>query len=369
MIIKFYKININKLNSSFMKKFMLCLLAFAAMFISASAQSSVTQLKPVTPKGSGIYEFPGKPVLPKGPDGKPMKIVPKQAPNMDYVNQKFFDVKYGSVSPTQTCDIYLPNDAKGPVPVIIDIHGGAFMLKFITSRDANEVEVANAGVKHGYAVVCINYRLSGEARFPRAVNDAKAVVRFVRANAKKYNFDPNKVIAWGGSAGGNLAALLGTSGNVKNLDGDNKENLEYPSNVQAVVDRFGPCDFLKYDAQFNASGKKTPFGSVFSPMSGETLYIGQPLKKDKKFTELANPETYIPTMDKATAPFFVIQHGKEDLNIPTVQSVNLATKLKAKLGDNMVYLELIPGAHHGDPAFSTEANFDKVFKLLGEHLK
>jgi acetyl esterase/lipase len=352
-----------------MKKFILCLLATNAMFFSAMAQNDVPQLEPVTPTGSGIFAFPGKPVLPKGPDGKPVKLGPRPAPNMDYVKQKFYDVKYGSVSPTQTCDIYLPNDAKGPVPVIVDLHGGAFMLKFITSKDASEVEVANAGVKHGYAVVCANYRLSGEARFPRAFNDAKAVVRFVRANAKKYNFDPNKIVAWGGSAGGNLAALLGTTGNVKNLDGDNKENLDYPSNVQAVVDWFGPCDFLKYDDQFKASGKVTPFGSVFSPMSGETLYIGQPLKKNKKFTEMANPETYIPTMDKATAPFFVIQHGKEDLNIPTIQSVNLANKLKAKLGNDRVYLELIPGARHGDPAFSTDANFEKVFKMLDAKLK
>jgi acetyl esterase/lipase len=336
-------------------------------------------VEPVTPQGSGIYDFQGGPMPPmgakvgKGMRGmkgkKPPMMDVKKAPNLSYIKQKFMDVKYGSVSPTQTCDIYLPNDVKGPVPVIVDIHGGAFMLKKITSKDVNELEVVDAGVRHGYAVVSINYRLSGEARFPRAVNDAKAVIRFIRANAKKYNIDPNKVISWGGSAGGNLSAMLGTTGSVKNLDGDNKENLEYSSAVQAVVDWFGPCDFLKYDKQFKESGKVTPFGSVFSPTSGETLYIGQDITKDKNFTELANPETYIPTMDKATAPYFIIQHGKEDLNIPTVQSVNLATKLKAKLGDDRVYLELIPGARHGDPAFSTKANFEKVFKLLKEHLK
>jgi acetyl esterase/lipase len=345
-------------------------MASGAMLLSACAQKPVTQLEPVSPKGSGIYDFPGPPMPPMGSKGKGAPMMDKRvAPNLDYIKTKFMDVKYGSVSPTQTCDIYLPNDVKTPVPVIIDIHGGAFMLKKITSKDINELEVVNAGVKHGYAVVSMNYRLSGEARFPRAVNDVKAVVRFIRANAKKYNIDPDKVIAWGGSAGGNLSALLGTTGDVKNLDGDNKENMDYPSNVQAVVDWFGPCDFLKYDDQFKASGKVTPFGSVFSPTSGETLYIGQDLRKDKKFTELANPETYIANMDKATAPYFIIQHGTDDLNIPTIQSVNLANKLKAKLGADKVYLELIPGAHHGDPAFSKPDNFEKVFKLLKEHLK
>lgn len=364
-----------------MKKFLLCLLTTNLMFLSTVAQNNVAQLQPVTPTGSGIYDFPGPPMLPMGT--KQMKAMKgkkdlgpgpgigmmKKAPNLDYIKQKFYDVKYGNVSPTQTCDIYLPNDAKGPTPVIVDIHGGAFMLKKITSKDVNELEVVNAGIKHGYAVIAINYRLSGEARFPRAVNDVKAVIRFVRANANKYNFDPNRVISWGGSAGGNLSAMLGTTGNIKNLDGDNLENAEYPSNVQAVVDWFGPCDFLKYDDQFKASGKETPFGSVFSPTSGETLYIGQDITKDPVFTEKANPETYIPTLDKKNAPFFIIQHGTDDLNIPTVQSINLANKLKAQIGDDKVYLELIPGAHHGDPAFSTDENFEKVFKLLDEKLK
>jgi acetyl esterase/lipase len=352
-----------------MKKLILCLLASSAIFVSAVAQNNVTQLEPVTPTGSGITDFPGPPMLPMGSKGKGAPMMDKRvAPNLSFVKSKFMDVKYGSVSPTQTIDIYLPNNAKKPTPVIVDIHGGAFMLAKITSKDINELEVVKAGVTHGYAVISVNYRLSGEARFPRAVNDVKAVIRFVRANAKKYNFDPERVVAWGGSAGGNLAALLGTTGNVKNLDGDNKENLQYSSAVQAVVDWFGPCDFLKYDEQFKASGKVTPFGSVFSPTSGETLYIGQSLTKDPKFTELANPETYIPTMTKETAPYFIIQHGQDDLNIPTVQSVNLANKLKAKLGNNKVYIELIPGAHHGDPAFSKPGNFEKVFKLLNANL-
>jgi acetyl esterase/lipase len=360
-----------------MKKLILCLLASGAFFLTAPAQNNVAQLEPVSPTGSGITDFPGPPMPPMGSKdlkkGKKPMMGPgpgmeRKAPDLSYIKTKYMDVKYGSVSPTQTCDIYLPNDAKGPTPVIVDIHGGAFMLKAITSKDIPELEVVNAGIKHGYAVISINYRLSGEARFPRAINDAKAVIRFIRANAQKYHINPNKIVSWGGSAGGNLSALLGTSGNVRNLDGDNKENLEYSSSVQAVVDWFGPCDFLKYDAQFKKSGKVTPFGSVFSPTSGETLYIGQKLTKDTKFTELANPETYIPTMNKANAPYFIIQHGTDDLNIPTVQSVNLANKLKAKLGKDKVYLELIPGAHHGDPAFSTQSNFEKVFKLLDAHL-
>jgi acetyl esterase/lipase len=353
------------------KRFFSCLLACTLIASSAMAQSKIPQLNPVTPTGSGITEFPAPPTPPSFAKGKkpqpPEKL--RKSPDLSYIQRKYIDIRYGSISPTQTFDLYLPNEGTGPYPVIVDIHGGAFMLKAMTSKSAEELEIVDAGVKHGYAVVSINYRLSGEARFPRAVNDAKAVIRFLRANAERYNLDPNKIVAWGGSAGGNIAALLGTSGAVNDLDGDNTENLQYPSNVQAVVDWFGPCDFLKYDEQFKASGKTTPFGSVFSPNSGETLYIGQPLTQDTAFTERANPETYVPLLCAQNAPYFIIEHGTADLNIPTVQSVNLANRLKKQLGSDKVYLELLPGAVHGDPAFSSQKNLEKVFRLLAAHIK
>jgi len=362
----------NKLCNALINKKMLAAVILSISFsfvVNAQTTNAIPQLKPVTENGSGIIEFPGPPPSAINKPEKDATLPVEIVPNLDYIKNKYLDVAYGSVSPTQTLDIYLPNESKGPFPVIVDIHGGAFLLKAMTSKGSHELEIVDAGVKRGYAVISINYRLSGEARFPRAVNDAKAAIRFVRANAQKYNFNPNKIVAWGGSAGGNLVALLGTTENVKNLDGDNTENLQYSSAVQAVVDWFGPCDFLKYDDQFKASGKHTPFGSVFDNNSGETLYIGQSLIKDKAFTEKANPETYIPTMNVKKAPFFIIQHGTDDLNIPTQQSINLAKKLKTKLGNKQVYLELLKGAHHGDPAFSTQSNFNKVFNLLDKALK
>lgn len=352
------------------KRFFSCCLLLSAFALSALAQNPMPQLKPVTEQGSGITAFPAPATPPPAAKGKKeaAPALPK-APDLSYVQRKYINISYGSKSATQTFDLYLPNSTQGPYPLIIDIHGGAFMLVAMNSKSPEELQVVDAGLRHGYAVASINYRLSGEARFPRAVNDAKAVVRYLRAHAEQYNIDPNRIVAWGGSAGGNLAAMLGTTGCINNLDGDNEENLQYPSNVQAVVDWFGPCDFLKYDDQFKASGKVTPFGSVFSPTSGETLYIGHDLKKDEKFTELANPETYIPTLNKQTAPYFIIEHGTGDLNIPTVQSENFAAKLKEQLGADHVFIKLLPGAVHGDPAFSTESNFNLVFKLLAEKLK
>jgi acetyl esterase/lipase len=103
------------------------------------------------------------------------------------------------------------------------------------------------GLKRGYAVVAVNYRLSWEAKFPALVHDVKAAVRWIRANARRYGLDPARIVAWGGSAGGYLASVLGTSAGIQGLEDLSMGNPNQPSNVQAVVDWFGPTDFLKYE--------------------------------------------------------------------------------------------------------------------------
>ena len=100
-------------------------------------------------------------------------------------------------------------------------------------------------VARGYAVATINYRLSQHAVFPAQIEDCKAAVRWLRANAARYGFDPARVASYGGSAGGHLVAMLGTTGDVKAFDVG--EHLDHSSRVQAVVDYFGPTDFLQMD--------------------------------------------------------------------------------------------------------------------------
>ncbi|HSQ18512.1 MAG TPA: alpha/beta hydrolase, partial [Anaerolineales bacterium] len=102
-----------------------------------------------------------------------------------------------------------------------------------------------------YAVASINYRLSGEAKYPAQIQDAKTAVRFLRANAVEYNLTPNMFGAWGASAGGNLVALLGTTCGVAEREGAELGNADQARCVQAVVDWFGPIDFLKLDEQFS----------------------------------------------------------------------------------------------------------------------
>ncbi len=278
---------------------------------------------------------------------------------------KYLGVSYGKISKAQTLDIYLPNLRKEPAAVIIAVHGGGFSMGH--SRMKTDVSPMLEGVKRGYAVVSVNYRLSGEATFPRAVNDVKAAVRFLKANAENYNIDTNRMVIWGGSAGGNLASMVGTTGNITYLDGDNRENLNHSSSVQAVIDWFGPCDFTSFDQQFQKAGFKEHNSSI-SENSHESWYIGQNVLKDVSFTQKANPTTYIKTLDPGTAPVFLIQHGSLDPVVPLQQSIDFYNALRAKLGDKKVKFKILEGAHHFSPEFSSEENLLYVFDFLKDAL-
>lgn len=278
------------------------------------------------------------------------------------IDNKHLDVEYAGPFSAQKLDIYLPNEGEGPFPVIVAIHGGGFMRGDKTGPD---IAPMLEGVNRGYAVVSVNYRLSGEALFPSAISDVKAAIRYVKANAEEYNLDPEKVAAWGGSAGGNLAALAGTSGDEDSLNGRHTENLEYSSEVQAVVDWYGQIDFLKLDEQFEESGITPKMGKRNRDESPESKYIGGNITEKVEEVKKANPATYITEND----PAFFIQHGTADPNVPTQQSIDFAEKLTAVLGEQKVELTLIDGAVHGGEPFNSEENLEKVFDFLNQELK
>jgi acetyl esterase/lipase len=283
--------------------------------------------------------------------------------NTDHVKRKFLDIPYASLSRAQKLDIYLPDEGEGPFPVIVWIHGGAF-----TGCDKADIQVLPSieGLKRGYAVVAINYRLSGEARFPALVHDAKAAIRWIRANAQIYHFDPSRIAAWGSSAGAYLALMLGTSAGVEKLEDLNIGNPDQPSTVQAVVDWFGPSDFLKMDEQLEESGLYPLPGMEHNGAnSPESLLLGHKITEIPEQVRAANPITYI----QPKAPPFLIQHGTKDAVVPVQQSVGLAAKLKVVLGNDIVTLELFEEAEHGDPRFETPENVDKVLDFLDKHLK
>ena len=280
-----------------------------------------------------------------------------------HIKRKYLNISYADISLNQTLDIYLPEEGEGPFPVILSIHGGAFM-----GCDKSDIQVLPAleGLKRGYAVVALNYRLSWEAIFPALVHDVKAAVRWVRGNAHWYYFDPRKIVAWGGSAGGYLSLMLGLTAGVEALE---DLSLGYPDQsceVQAVVDWFGPTNFLKMDEQLTASGLVPLEGTEHSgENSPESWLLGDKITNIPEKVREANPETYI----HADIPPFLIQHGKMDSTVPVQQSIELAEKIKSVCGEDRVALDIFDDLHHGDPRFDSPVNVLRVFEFIDKHLK
>ena len=269
----------------------------------------------------------------------------------------YSDVAYATNSSAQKLDISLPTGA-GPFPVVVFIHGGAFLM----GDKAMEASNMAALVAKGYAAVAINYRLSGEAKFPAQIQDCKAAIRFLRANAAKYKLNPDKMASWGESAGGNLSSMLGTSGGVTELEGADLGNSSFSSRVLVSVDWFGPINFSTMDAEAAALGFTITTNAATSP---ESQLMGAAIPTIPTLVAKANPTTYISADDAA----LFIQAGDADRNIPYTQSKNFYDALVQVKGTANVSYELIAGAAHGGAQFTTTSNMDKVVAFLDKYLK
>lgn len=247
----------------------------------------------------------------------------------------------------QRLDLYVPETGEN-LPLIIWIHGGAW-------RGGDKTHYTPmAYLTAGYAGASLNYRLSQHAHFPAQIEDVKAAVRWLRAHAKTYRLDPNRFAAWGSSAGGHLAAMLGTTGDVAEFEVG--ENLKVSSQVQAVVDYFGPTDFLQMDAH------SLPDGLVHdAPDSPESQLVGGPIQAHKARVAKANPITYVSGDD----PPFLIIHGDQDKLVPYHQSVLLKEALDAAGVTATLYK--VEGGGHGWFKDPKVPELTRTF--LDQHLK
>jgi acetyl esterase/lipase len=280
--------------------------------------------------------------------------------DVSHIQRKWLDLPYAELSTAQKLDIYLPDIGDGPFPVILFIHGGGFAI-----GDKRDIHVLTwlKGLKRGYALVSVNYRLSGEAVFPAGLQDIKAAIRWLRANSDQYHLDGDHIAACGGSSGGNLAAMVNLTAHVTEFDDPRLGNLDFLSNVQASVDWFGPTDFLKMDEQLEESGYgPADHGEANSP---ESRYLGAKLSDVPLKVELANPMTYI----YEKMPPILIQHGRLDTLVPVQQSIIFVEKLKSYVSSGRFEFDIIEGAGHGDPLFETNENMNRVFSFLDKHLK
>jgi acetyl esterase/lipase len=253
-------------------------------------------------------------------------------------------------------DLVVPK-TPGPHPCVVCFHGGAWRAgsrKDLTkpalfAPGGKDVGLMETLAKAGYAAASVSYRLAPNAKFPAQIEDAKTAVRFLRSNAKKYDLDPDKFAALGFSAGGHLAALLGTTDSKAGFDGTDHPNVS--SKVQAVVDFFGPTDMVLYC--------ETPAvnESFMAP------FLGKECLKDQSKHKLASPIEYV----TKEAPPFLIIHGTADIIVPILHS----ERFQRKLNEAGVKNELVTirGKGHGwDSPDAVETSQKAVLKFLAETL-
>lgn len=258
----------------------------------------------------------------------------------------FKDLAYATVGDRKLpLDLYLPASADRPMPLVIWIHGGGW-------RGGSKANPGRALqlLERGYAVASVEYRLSGEAIFPAAIEDCKAAVSFLRLNAAKYDLDPDRFGVWGSSAGGHLVALLGTTNDVTDFD-THEVCKKAPATVQAVCDWFGPTDFLRmndFPGRIDHDGPESP----------ESRFIGGPIQQNKEKVAKANPITYVSKSD----PPILIMHGEVDQAVPYNQSELLYAALQ-KAGVESTLYKVTKGDHGFRGAVDSP---EKLFKMVAD---
>ncbi len=255
------------------------------------------------------------------------------------------NVVYATQSPSQRLDIYMPKGVVKP-PLVVWTHGGGFVfgdediMKFDEAAKLLEVFI-----KNGIAVASVNYRLAQESPFPAAGVDTKRAIRFLRANASKYGYDPKRFATGGDSAGGYLALMAAITGDKSSpFDDATDPNRKTSAAISVVMDVFGNVDFfemaennVKYPCDQSKNPWPVPTGNIH-PWFGDVT--------DPKVQATMKTAGLYPYLKSSKAlPVFYIFHGLDDCSVSPYDSKNLDKAVKARKGKST--LALIPGAIHG----------------------
>ncbi len=256
---------------------------------------------------------------------RPGGLLPAQLAAAGVVLQR--DVEYGRAGDRALhLDILRPKEpGEKPLPVIVFIHGGGWRAG---NKAGGLPRVLPFVVSGKYVGVSVGYRLSDEATWPAQIHDCKAAIRYLRANAEKLGIDPEKIGVWGISAGGHLVSLLGTSGGVKELEGEGG-SPDQSSRVSCVVDFCGPSDFT---AILERTRGEAP--------NAVTALLGGSLKEKRAEAIAASPVTHVTRDD----PPFLIVHGTKDAIVPLAQAEMLCEKLK-QAGVDVTFVKIEGGGH------------------------
>lgn len=296
----------------------------------------------------------------------------------------FFDVAYGTDSEAQKLDVWLP-EGEGPFPAIISIHGGGYIA--CDKRQSEMLVPMLRGLREGMAVIGINYRLSGEAKFPEPVRDVKQAIRFIKANAQTWGIQPDRLVAWGGSAGGYMTLMSCLCSHEPYFDNPKDLNLDQSARVAAGVAWYPQTEFANSDEELEINSirnrfmrkeltdinedeyepafparEESEFPMHNTASSACSMFLDCPVNCGKEIVEIAAPMNYI---HKNMPPIF-IQHGSDDEILPYQQSIRFAIRANHLCGEERVRFELLPGAIHSSVLFETEENLDKVYAFIHE---
>ena len=272
---------------------------------------------------------------------------------------KFMDVPYANGSSAQRLNLVLPNVGEAPFPLVVYIHGGGWLI-----GDKNHVQTKNVYrlLYAGYAVCCIDYRLSDEAKWPENLYDCKAAIRFLRANAEKFQISPGRIGVVGNSAGGHLAAMLGTTNGKPEFEDLSMGNGDFSSDVQAVFTWFAPYDFVNWVEDFK---KAYPGRPLDYEVSAEAYMFGHSLLEHPERLEAASP---ICQLDQNTVPFYV-EYGTGDHAIPHAQCPRFYERYVQLLGEDNIQIRAFEGAEHSAPVYAEDGNVFEFVRFFDRYIR
>ena len=259
------------------------------------------------------------------------------------------DVVFAKVDDHQLkLNLFLPKDTENP-PLVVFIHGGGWR-----NGSYQRCHVPWLA-EHGFAVASVGYRLTDKAIFPAQVHDCKAAIRWLRAHAPDYGYDASRIVVVGTSAGGHLALMLGVTSGDKSFEGKVGEHVDQSTPVHAVVDFYGPSDFI-------LRSKQQPHKTE-TPGSPVHRLLGGPVSEKPDLARRASPAFHV----GKTSPPLLIIHGDKDQTVPFSQSQRMVDAYRKH--DRPVTLHTIKGGGHGGKAYFQGETRKRLIAFLREHLR
>lgn len=262
---------------------------------------------------------------------------------MNQFKQTLLNIPYTiTQNERQQLDIIYPSVGNSPYKVIVAIHGGGWEKGDRKSASLQSVQLAT---QQGYAVINVGYRLTDEAKWPAQLHDVKAAIRYLRANAKQYRLNTQKIVVWGNSAGGHLASMLAATNGVKEMEDLSMGSPQASSEIQGVVSWYGISDISKLpDASMDIANKLMGFN----------------VRENPEDAKVASPIHYI---NKDFPPIFMI-HGTNDRVVPFEQSIEFAKKINEVTQKKQASIKLHINAKHSDNQMKTITNVDECLNFV-----